>query len=67
MVFLEPLLDLPILRQSSTSLDSTSASISKRSGVTVDSRSESWTLSGMSEITNNSSYRIAQGHYEKIR
>ena len=50
-VFLEPLLDLPILWQSSTSLDSTLTSISERIDVTVDSRSESWTLSGMPEIT----------------
>ena len=51
MVFLEPLLDLPILWHSSTSLDSTLTSISERIDVTVDSSSESWTLSGMPEIT----------------
>ena len=51
MVFLEPLLDLPILWHSSTSLDSTLTSISERIDVTVDSSSESWTLSGMPEIS----------------
>ena len=40
-VILEPLLDLPILWQSSTSLDSKLASISERTDVTVYSRSES--------------------------
>ena len=51
MVFLEPLLDLPILWHSSTSLDSTLTSVSERIDVTVDSSSESWILSGMPEIT----------------
>ena len=51
MVFIEPLLDLSILWQSSSSLDSILTSISERIDVTVDSRSESWTLSGMPEIT----------------
>ena len=51
MVFLEPLLDLPILWHSSTSLDSMLTSISERIDATVDSRSESWILSGMPEIT----------------
>ena len=51
MVVLEALLDLPILWQSSTSLDSTLTLISERIDVTVDSRSESWTLPGMPEIT----------------
>ena len=50
MVFLEPLLDLPFLWQSSTSLDSTLTWISERIDVTVDSRSEPWTVSGMPEI-----------------
>ena len=51
MVFLEPLLDLPILWHSSTSLDSTLTSIPERIYVTIDSSSESWTLSGMPEIS----------------
>ena len=50
MVFLEPLLDLQILWQSSTSLDSTLTSLSEKT-VTVDIGPEYWTLSGMPEIT----------------
>ena len=51
MVLLEPLLDLLIPWQSSTSFDSILTSISERIAVTVDSRSEFWTLSGIPEIT----------------
>ena len=51
MVFLETLLDLPILWQSSTSLDSTLTSIFERIDVIVDSKSESCTLSRLPEIT----------------
>ena len=47
MVFLVRLLDLSILWESPTFLDSTLSSISERIDVTVDSRPESWTLSGM--------------------
>ena len=51
MVSFEPLLDLPILWQSFTSLDPTWTSMSERIDVTVDSRSVSWTLSETPGIT----------------
>ena len=56
MVFLEQVLDLPILLQSSTSLYSTLTSISGRIDL----------ISGMPEINKYSSYCIAQGHHEKV-
>ena len=56
MVFLEQVLDLPILLRSSTSLYSTLTSISGRIDL----------ISGMPEINKYSSYCIAQGHHEKV-